>query len=190
MISDKEKIEIIIRNGYISLSESLYQYWPLPDDDYRNEISEGNLNIHLAHSLLNKGYSVFSEYRLNEREHYDLKAVSQDKSHEIIIECKRFLKTDSTSVSNDITRMLKSERSDKPVFGAVALFTQSQDIHDWWISEDRDALPSSSYSSQSWSDLKKLLDKNHIYCASFPMSYHGRDDFYHMGLYGIFNIHS
>ncbi len=188
MINKLEKIEKIVRKGYLSLSESLYQYWPLPEDDDKNEISESNINIHLAHSFLDLGYSVFAEHRLNDKEHYDLKVVSPNKEYDIIIECKRFLKTDSTGISTDIERMMCTEKGVRPVFGVVALLTQIKNIHDWWIDEERDKFPSTRHRSHEWENLYSLLKQNSIYCASVPLSYHSRDDFFHMGLYGIFKI--
>ena len=67
-MDDIHKIERILRKGLASLSDSLFYDWPLPENDEDNEISEANLNIHIAYSFINSGFIVFSEYRINEND--------------------------------------------------------------------------------------------------------------------------
>ena len=61
MANDINKVERILRKGLYSLSDSLYQYWPVGSS--QNEIPEVNISIHVAGALINAGYCVYGEYR-------------------------------------------------------------------------------------------------------------------------------
>ena len=60
------EIESRIISGFDSLSESIYNHWPLPDNDKGNEISEANITVHISNAFLElrdkKKYYAFSEY--------------------------------------------------------------------------------------------------------------------------------
>lgn len=188
MLTEMEKIEKIIRKGLFSMSEAIYQHWPHTEDNTENEISEANITIHLAHALINAGYSTFAEYRINENEHYDLKAVCPDKTHHIILESKRFLKSDETSMVYDLQRMLDEPKGDVPVYGVAACLTQNINVHDWWVDPDRGEYPKNC-SSNVWKELHDFIGSKQVNCISFPLSYQTYEVECYMALYGIFEIH-
>ena len=100
------EIERIVRKGISSLEKSLAVETPLPLEDEANEISEGNLSIHIAHAFIASKYVAFSEYRIGNSEHHDLVFRKPRSKVYVVVECKRFLKTDNTGASLDIERVI------------------------------------------------------------------------------------
>lgn len=187
VIKEKNKIERIIRQGLFSLSETLYQHWPLPETDFKNEISEANLVIHLAHHFIYSNFLVFSEYRINKKEHIDLYLLSPDNSYHLAIECKRYLANNIASVLSDLKRM-SNLSLDKKRYSAIVFLTQKKDIFDWWICEDKKIAPNNARSKTQteWQNLQQFIEDNKVICGHFAMSHHGINNFFHMALYGIF----
>ena len=155
MANDINKVERILRKGLYSLSDSLYQYWPVGSS--QNEIPEVNISIHVAGALINAGYCVYGEYRSSEGVDtvaHDLYAFLPSTNEQIVMEFKRFPKTDAeASVSTDIQR-IKSNWAGRKALGAVVFLTQSSNFMQWWLSDERE--PSSMGTAREW----QLLDKH------------------------------
>ncbi len=184
------KIERILRKGLFSLSDSLHYDWPLPIDDEDNEISEANLNIHIAHSFINSGFVVFSEYRINKNEHHDLLIIDPETDFKIVVESKRYLKTDKNyCLSKDINRAVDFWRSKKEkVAMIVVAMTWHEDILKWWMTEDKSSPPKKRATSKEWHELKQQFKELKIYPGHMHLPNYNEDEFFHDVFYGIFDI--
>src|SRR5690606_6516273 len=106
-----ESVDRILRKGIYSLCESLYTEWPLRDED-PNEIAEANLTIHVAHAFLSQQYCVYAESPIqsytgscNRDLRHDLVMFQPGENEYIVVECKRFLKTEQCNLLSDLDRM-------------------------------------------------------------------------------------
>lgn len=184
------RLERILRKGLFSLSDSLHYDWPLPKDDEENEISEANLNIHIAHSFISSGFVVFSEYRINKNEHHDLLIVDPGTDNKIVVESKRYLKTDKKHyLSKDINRAVDFWRSkNEKVAMIVVAMTWHGDILKWWMSNDKSLPPTQKSTSNEWHELKNQFKNLNISTGHMNLPNYNEENFFHDVFYGIFNV--
>lgn len=188
------RIERIVRKGIQSLSDSLYQEWPLPDDDIRNEISEASLSIHAAHAFLTEGFCAYGEFRTGSNEHHDLMAFHPDMDEYIVLEAKRYLTTDEQALFKDLER-IQQRWSDRPTIAVAIVMTRRQEIRNWWLNPDRGKTPTGK-SSNEWQNLYGyLLGENRV-IGHVPLAHHGDflegsdTGFFHEALYLIYHVNT
>lgn len=186
------RIERIVRRGVYSLCDSLYQEWPLPDGDLRNEISEANITIHLSHAFLSAEFCAFSEFRIGNSEHHDLVVFHPEMDEYVVVECKRYLATDAQGLSHDISRLNQWwSNKQKPSIAVVIAMTRVQDVRNWWIDPDRGDVPEGKRSLE-WRELSRLLAGKDRVVGHVPLAHHGDIDprfssgFFHEALYQIY----
>jgi hypothetical protein len=188
------RIERIIRKGLQSLSDSLYQEWPLPDGDTKNEISEASLSIHVAHALLTEGFCAYGEFRTGRNEHHDLVAFHPDMDEYIVLESKRYLSTDGRALSKDLDRINKSW-SGKPTIGVAIVMTRFQEIRNWWLNPKREKKPNGKGANE-WQQLHRYLSGENRVIGHVPLAHHGDFDeelvngFFHEALYLIYHANA
>ncbi len=186
------KVERVLRRGLYSLSDSLFQEWPLPDGDTKNEIAEANLTIHLAHAFLNQDYCAFAENRTGANEHYDLVVFHPDHKEYLIIEAKRFLKQDDSGLNSDFDRLL-NRCPLSPAIGCVVCLTREKAIRDWWQDPHRAVAPDGKRSAR-WEELAGLLQESGSTVGHVPLPHHGdsaahgSEGFFQEALYAIFHV--
>lgn len=192
------EIDRTLRRGIYSLCQSLYTEWPLPDDD-KNEISEANLTIHIAHSFLSDHYSAYSERAVKSingtaarNTHHDLVMFLPGQEEYIIAEFKRFITSDSKEGPlSDIDRIHNHAKESKhPIIGIVCFMTRDRSIRKWWMNYGESPLPDNKRST-SWSGIQEYLSKwkeNGAQLGYVHLPHHEDDDFYHAVVYSIFEV--
>ncbi len=185
------RIERLIRKGIQSLSDSLYQEWPLPDEDQKNEISEASLSIHVAHAFLTEGFCAYGEFRTGSNEHHDLMAFHPDRKDYIVLEAKRYLSTDGQALSRDLDRI--NQRCSEPTIGVAIVMTRFPEIRNWWLNPNRGVRPTRKLANE-WQQLSGHLSGDDRVVGHMPLAHHGDFDegapngFFHEALYLIYRV--
>ncbi|TAK29414.1 MAG: hypothetical protein EPO40_10395 [Myxococcaceae bacterium] len=175
-------IERILRRGASSLAESLHFYWPSHGN---NEVPEANIELHLAHALLESGFFVYGQAHPSGTANTRLDTVAVDPRNKVhvVAEFKRLYNVDQArAMVADAERIIawtpQAQGWRHPglnfgrKFGLLAATTWKAEFAKWFTTDDakmRDPTGDDGPFDELW---KKLPKQRTIWDALPLTSYH------------------